>query len=161
MTLVEAYHEEHKARLVRLRAIPQPRPHTKPLPKPVILSRPPVADVQSPYYSQMWFYDVVMQRASRTGPLRIAEIQRAIESHFGLTKLDMLSRRNIRHLARARQIGMYLSSVMTLNPINEIGRRFGRDHSTVGWGIRKIEKLIETDAGIKAAVNAIKARLAA
>ena len=161
MTLVESFHEQHKARLVRLRAVPQPLRQVRPQPKPIIISKPPADDVQLPYYPQMWFYDVVMQRASRMGPLRISDIQRAVESHFGLTKLEILSRRNIRHLARARQIGMYLSSVLTLNPINEIGRRFGRDHSTVAHGIRAIENLLTRDPAIQSAVAAIKARLSA
>lgn len=161
MSLVEALHEQHKARLVRLRAVPQPRRQIKPQSKQAIISKPPAVDVQLPYYREMWFYDVVMQRASQLGPLRIADIQRAVESHFGLTKLEMLSRRNLRHIARPRQIAMYLSSVMTLNALNEIARRFGRDHSTVGHGIRNIEKLMASNAEVSAAVNDIKAKLAA
>jgi chromosomal replication initiator protein len=55
---------------------------------------------------------------------------------------------------------MYLSKVLTLRSLPEIGRRFGgRDHTTVLHAVRKIEKLIETDTPLSEEIELLKRML--
>ena len=55
---------------------------------------------------------------------------------------------------------MYLSKVLTLRSLPEIGRRFGgRDHTTVLHAVRKIEKAIEGDTGLNDEVELLKRML--
>ena len=55
---------------------------------------------------------------------------------------------------------MYLSKVLTLRSLPEIGRRFGgRDHTTVLHAVRKIEKLLGEDTGLNDEVELLKRML--
>lgn len=77
------------------------------------------------------------------GPAMIKRIQHIVADHFGVPVIDMVSQRRTASVVRPRQIAMYLSRLLTLRSLPEIGRRFGgRDHTTVMHGVRKIEYLI-------------------
>jgi chromosomal replication initiator protein len=55
---------------------------------------------------------------------------------------------------------MYLSKVLTLRSLPEIGRRFGgRDHTTVLHAVRKIEKAIGEDTTLNEEVELLKRML--
>ena len=59
---------------------------------------------------------------------------------------DFLSSRRSRHIARPRQVAMYLAKKLTTKSLPEIGRKFtGRDHTTVIHAIKKIEELMNAD----------------
>lgn len=49
--------------------------------------------------------------------------------------------------AEARQIAMYLIRKMTNLSLPDIGREFGRDHSTVIHALNKVEKLLQAGSG--------------
>jgi chromosomal replication initiator protein len=55
-----------------------------------------------------------------------------------------------------RQIGYYLCKHLTPLSLPAIGRRFGgRDHTTALSGIRKIERLLPSDEGLRAQIAAL------
>lgn len=87
--------------------------------------------------------------------LRIRDIQGAVADHFELTEADILSTKRRRDFVRPRQIGYYLSKKLAQKSLPEIGRRFGRDHTSVLSGIRVIEALRQTDAKVDADIRAI------
>ena len=63
-------------------------------------------------------------------------------------------------VVRPRQIAMYLSKVLTLRSLPEIGRRFGgRDHTTVLHAVRKIEKQLHDDHTLSDEVELLKRML--
>jgi chromosomal replication initiator protein len=63
-------------------------------------------------------------------------------------------------VVKPRQIAMYLSKVLTLRSLPEIGRRFGgRDHTTVLHAVRKIEKQIGEDSVLGDEVELLKRML--
>ena len=76
------------------------------------------------------------------GPIRA--IQMAVLAEYPkFTLTDLFARRRTLEVCYARQIGMYLSKVMTGQSLPEIGRRFGgRDHTTVLHAVRKFERLV-------------------
>lgn len=92
--------------------------------------------------------------------VKIEDIQRATALQFGLTKTDLLSQRRTKQIVGPRQIAMYLSKVMTVRSLPDIGRRFGgRDHTTVLHAVRKIEKLLESDPGLQKTVETLKSAI--
>ena len=90
----------------------------------------------------------------------IETIQRKVADHYNIRLSDLIGPRRTRALARPRQVAMYLCKTMTKRSLPDIARRFGgRDHTTVLHGVRKIEELIVTDAGIAEDVEMIRRAL--
>jgi len=89
----------------------------------------------------------ILQASQRR--ITIDEIQKRVCAHFDVRQNDMVSARRARAIARPRQIAMYLAKRLTPRSLPEIGRKFGgRDHTTVIYAVRQIEKLRESDADI-------------
>ena len=78
--------------------------------------------------------------ASRSGS-RSRTSRSSSRRRYNVSRSDILSERRTAAVVQPRQIAMYLSKVLTLRSLPEIGRRFGgRDHTTVLHAVRKIEK---------------------
>ena len=89
--------------------------------------------------------------------VKIDDIQKLVASHYGISRSDILSSRRTANVVRPRQIAMYLSKVMTLRSLPEIGRRFGgRDHTTVLHAVRKIEELVAKDRSLAEVIELLK-----
>jgi chromosomal replication initiator protein len=87
----------------------------------------------------------------------VAEIQRVVAAHYGVCLSDMFSVSHKEKFVRPRQIAMYLSKILTLRSLPEIGRRFGgRDHTTVLHAVRKIGALIASDPNLRHRVEMIQ-----
>lgn len=92
--------------------------------------------------------------------IKIEDIQKLVASHFNVTRADILSARRTANVVRPRQIAMYLSKVLTLRSLPEIGRRFGgRDHTTVLHAVRKIEALTTSDGALSEELELLKRML--
>jgi len=77
--------------------------------------------------------------------ITIEEIQRRVCEHCNVRLAEMIGPRRARSIARPRQMAMYLSKQLTSRSLPDIGAKFGRDHTTVIHGVRKIEELRFTD----------------
>ncbi len=89
--------------------------------------------------------------------VKIDDIQKLVASHYNISRADILSSRRTANVVRPRQIAMYLSKVLTLRSLPEIGRRFGgRDHTTVLHAVRKIEDLASKDQGLVEVIDLLK-----
>ena len=154
MSLVEAYHAEHKARLYRMGG--KPKPAYVP-PAPVIKPIDP-----APYYAGMWFHHLVNFRETTKRQIKVDDIQRAVCRHYKVNRIDLLSHRRTKDLTIPRHIAMYLAKKMTMRSLPEIGRLFGgRDHTTVLHSVRKIEALEGVDDDLMARAAMIEAELLA
>lgn len=92
--------------------------------------------------------------------IKIEDIQKLVASHFNVSRADILSSRRTANVVRPRQIAMYLSKVLTLRSLPEIGRRFGgRDHTTVLHAVRKIEALTTSDGTLSEEIELLKRML--
>jgi chromosomal replication initiator protein len=99
-------------------------------------------------------------RTSEPKRVKIEDIQKLVASHFNVTRADILSSRRTANVVRPRQIAMYLSKVLTLRSLPEIGRRFGgRDHTTVLHAVRKIEAMTAKDAPLSDEIELLKRML--
>ncbi len=56
---------------------------------------------------------------------------------------------------------MYLSYDLTEWGFPQIARALGRDHSTIHYGVKKIERLLSSDAMLAANIATIKATIEA
>jgi chromosomal replication initiator protein len=102
--------------------------------------------------------DLVRNREPKR--VKIEDIQKLVASRYNVSRSDILSERRTAAVVRPRQIAMYLSKVLTLRSLPEIGRRFGgRDHTTVLHAVRKIEREIGEDSGLSEEVELLKRML--
>ena len=93
--------------------------------------------------------------------LLIAEIQRRVAAHFSFISYDLISPCRSRALVAARHVAMYLARRHTDRSYPEIGRRFGRDHSSVISAVRGIEARRMVDPGLDDTIRALAAELRA
>lgn len=64
-----------------------------------------------------------------------------VAEHFDLSTSDIIGSKRVSKIVHPRQIAMYLCREMTDVPLIQIGKSIGnRDHTTIMYGIEKIEK---------------------
>lgn len=90
------------------------------------------------------------------GLSKIPFIQATVAKHFDLTVGDMVSKRRSQRIIRPRQIAMYLCKQLTPHSFTYIGKRFGRDHTTVIHAVRKVGERIAVDAELAAEIETLK-----
>lgn len=80
--------------------------------------------------------------------------------HYEMEPKDLLSAKKVRTIVRARQVGMYLARQLTPLSLTQIGTLFGgRDHTTVLYALRRIEKSLPGDHRLRSEVETIRSRL--
>lgn len=92
--------------------------------------------------------------------VKIEDVQRVVARQYNVSRSDILSSRRTANVVRPRQVAMYLSKVLTLRSLPEIGRRFGgRDHTTVLHAVRKIDGLVGRDASLAEEIELLKKQI--
>ncbi|MCP5021179.1 MAG: chromosomal replication initiator protein DnaA [bacterium] len=83
------------------------------------------------------------------GQPTLDDVVQAITKHYNLKPSDLQSSKRTRVVALPRHIAMYLSRTVTGSSFEAIGAHFGgRDHSTVVYAVKKLDKLIRTNPEI-------------
>ena len=90
----------------------------------------------------------------------VADIQAAVCQQYHIARIEMVSRRAGKAVARPRQVAMYLARELTPLSTPEIGRAFARDHSTVIHACRTIEAVMAHDQQFAIAIAALRYRIA-
>ena len=117
---------------------------------------PPVEDEPTPRPPMPTWREMMSGRPEPT----VLAIQAAVADDFGMTLNDMVMHRRVFQIVLARHVAMYLCHVLTRNSSVAIAQRFdGRDHTTVLHAVRRIKRLIQTDADLAARIERIRARL--
>jgi chromosomal replication initiation ATPase DnaA len=94
------------------------------------------------------------------GRITVRRVLEVTAEHFHTSVSELLSHRRAPPLCRQRQVAMYVARKMTGHGLPLIGRKMGRDHTTILHGARVVKGLIEaSDAETIAAVNQIIDRL--
>ena len=89
----------------------------------------------------------------------IANIQKAVATFYNITIEDLKGKKRSNKIAYPRQIGMYLSNVLTDETLQRIGQEFGgRDHSTVIYACDKIADDIKVNKKLEGEINEIKSK---
>ena len=82
-----------------------------------------------------------------------------VAEHFNISIADLKSKKRNAEIANPRQVAMYLMRTMSTKELSlkAIGAIFGgKDHSTIKYGIEKVESEMETDETLANTVNIIK-----
>lgn len=97
----------------------------------------------------------------RVAAISLLAIQRAVCEQFNMTEQEITSPRRDRNTSLARQVAMYLMRELSRKSLNEIGEAFGgKAHSTVLYACAKLEKEMQADPRLAAAVSGLRSRLA-
>jgi chromosomal replication initiator protein len=73
---------------------------------------------------------------------------------------QLRSRSRRQAVVTARTVAMYLARQLTTKSLQQVGRYFGRrDHSTVMYGCRKAEKLLDSDPAVRWAIQQLQEKL--
>ncbi len=92
--------------------------------------------------------------------ISIENIQKEVANHFNIKISDIKSARKLKVYSFPRQICMYLCRTMTSASFPEIGEKFGgKDHSTVIYACRQIEKKYKEERELKNIIESIKNEL--
>lgn len=163
ISLVLKYHAEHKARLARMGGAPLPR-----VAVPEITPEQPKAVFwrginEARYWRNMWCWDLVaMSSKPNFGRPNLKRILHVVAAHYGVTPDEIISHRRLLVVSRPRQIVMYLARQLTLRSFPEIGRALGgRDHTTVLYGVSRIEKLIAQSPEMKRTIDELTQEITA
>jgi chromosomal replication initiator protein len=93
-------------------------------------------------------------------PRPIARIQRLVALSYDIDPRHMRSPCRWRSVTWPRQVAMYLARKTTWQSLTAIGRAFGyRDHTTVIWAIKAVEKRMASDPIYHADVVALREAL--
>jgi chromosomal replication initiator protein len=116
--------------------------------------------------SSVWNQEITPDFARRVLALRRRElepikpvasperIQESIAAGWRVRPESLTAKTRTRTVTEARHVAMYAMRKMLEMPLMEIGRCFGgRDHSTVLYSIRKVERRIELDPDFRARVR--------
>ena len=99
-------------------------------------------------------------KEEESATITIQQIQKLVASTYKLTRDELLSKNNARHISHPRQIAMYLCKHLTKHSYPEIGRAFGgKHHTTVIHSVEKIESLVATDETLQRLITELSESL--
>ena len=76
-------------------------------------------------------------------PISIEKIIAEVARTYNVSESDILSNRRTASLALARQVSMYIARETTELSFKAIGEKFGKDHTTVLYNVKKIEDFLK------------------
>lgn len=77
--------------------------------------------------------------------------------HFGVAAGLVFSRSQISLIVKVRHVGFYVANVVIGRSLSEIGRRIGRDHTTVLHGVKKVRRQLQTGEITQTDIDAVTA----
>jgi len=93
----------------------------------------------------------------RRKDITVELIQKVTADYFGLKIADLKSDKRLKNLVQARQIAIWICRDLTKASYPDIGMRFGgKDHSTVIYATKKIEKTLKDDVKLFRIIEEIK-----
>ncbi len=88
-------------------------------------------------------------------PLTIESVVDEVSRVFDVPSKDIYSNRRSQPLSTARQAAMYCIREATSISYDDIGKEFGKDHTTVIYAVQKIEHLMSEQPDFKAKIDDI------
>ena len=92
--------------------------------------------------------------------ITIEEVQQKIAEYYHISLSELIGPRKLKIYAHPRQVAMYLCKELTTQSLLDIARNFGgRDHSTVMYGVRRVEALKQKDDRVNEDVEKLRRSL--
>ena len=98
-------------------------------------------------------------RPRQAAQATLDDVRAAVAAAYGIEAAELATRSNARRVAGPRQVAMYLSRKHARATYAEIGRAFGKHHTTVLHSVRKIERDIEHDPALESKVQDLEERI--
>lgn len=89
-------------------------------------------------------------------PQRILEM---VAEFYGFEAMDLLKQCRRHEYVTARQIAWYLHRMITGATLPELGKMYGRDHTTVLHGLRSFKKKLESRPDLKTDITTLHVRI--
>lgn len=86
-------------------------------------------------------------------------IQQIVAEHYGCRLTDMAGTRRARVVAVPRMVAMYLCRKLTPASFTTLGYIFGKDHTTIMSGIKRITAMMEKSGPFKDDVEMLMTQL--
>ena len=80
---------------------------------------------------------------SESSPISIERIISEVSRTYNVSENDILSNKRSANLVLARKVAMYITREITDLSYKAIGEAFGKDHTTVLYGVQKIEEFLQ------------------
>jgi chromosomal replication initiator protein len=89
----------------------------------------------------------------------VERIIRVVCKKYGVTEEDIKSKKKTDTVTNARQVAIYFIRKNTDLSLDEIGKIFGRDHSTVIYSLNKIDLNMKTVKFFDSEIDAMASEL--
>ncbi len=97
--------------------------------------------LNEPYLTMESVKQLLQNHFDDSAVIGITDIQLAIEKFFKISHSDLVGKKRARNIAYPRQLGIFLcKDILDDTTYDEIGKAFGRDHSTAVYAVKEIEK---------------------
>ena len=84
----------------------------------------------------------------------VDQIQKKVSDYYKIRFSELIGRRRTSTIVFPRQVAMYISRMLTSDPLKSIGDAFGgRDHGTVIHACKQVENMMEQDGSVKRGVD--------
>jgi len=103
--------------------------------------------------------DVLKETLGKKKRLCVDDVLKSVAGFFNIKISDLKGKRRNRSISRPRQIAMYICRTHLNSTYPEIGNHLNKDHSTAISAVSTIERIMQTDASVREAVEAIKRQL--
>ena len=102
----------------------------------------------------------ILKRSSEYIPTPEAILEYICSKYYGVDKEVICGQQRVKDAVASRQIAMYLIRSITKLSVVDIGKVFdNRDHSTVLYSLKQVEKQMKTDPAFAETVKEIKANI--
>jgi chromosomal replication initiator protein len=88
--------------------------------------------------------------------LDVKTILQSISNTFNVSVSDLQSENRSKRMSHPRQIAMYFLREYTNLSTTDIAKELKKNHSTVVYGVQRIQKELETDTNLQQTINLIK-----
>lgn len=106
-------------------------------------------------------FDGELIKEKNKGQLTPDKIINTTAAYYNLAPSQITSKVRIYQITLARQIAIYLCRNLLDIPFAQIGKIFGKDHSTIMASVQKVENLLKDDPTIQKSVSQLKKQLKA
>lgn len=87
-------------------------------------------------------------------------IMEVVSEHFNISVEDLCGKKRNAEIVLPRQIFMYLCRSLTDTPLKMIGSMLGgKDHTSISYGVRKIEEDLKDDEALRNTINIIRKKI--
>lgn len=92
----------------------------------------------------------------KQGNITVENIQKVVAESFGISFIDLKSKKRTKNIALPRHIAVYISKELTEYSTTELGIEFGgRDHTTIMNSISKVEELLISDPTLETRIQSL------